>query len=136
MISLKSIRIVVVCFFALSTAYGQSSKDFGTTGNTSKNPRHKHNNKEHKNKRLTHWIKNDSKGLLIGNACMNEVTEALGFVYVIQVKGQPGNRHGFGRQMNNLGAKTIILFKNGPFWKIKLKRKRKECRRLTGDHIG
>ena len=133
---IRVIAILFICFLSTSILYSQTSKDFGTTGNTSKNPKHTHNDKEHTKKRLTHWIKNDSKGLLIGNACMNEVTHSMGFEYVVQIKGQPGNRHGFGRSIHNLGAKTAILFKNGPFWKLKLNRKRRECRRLTGDHIG
>ena len=133
---LRVLAIFFTCLLSTSTMYAQISKGFGTTSNTSKKPKHVRNDKDHKTKRLTHWIKNDSKGLLIGNACMDQVTHSMGFEYVVQIKGQPGNRHEFGRFMNNLGAKTAILFKNGPFWKFKLKRKRKECRRLTGDHIG
>jgi hypothetical protein len=120
----------------VGVANAQTAQDFGTTGKTSKTPKNRHNHKEHQNRRLAHWIKNNSKGLLIGNACMNEITHSMGFQYVIQIKGQPGNRHEFGRFMNNIGAKTTIFFRNGPFWKIKLNRKRKDCRRLTGDHLG
>jgi len=121
------------------TSFGancQTSIDFGTTGMTSHDPKNKQNGKDFKERRLVHWIKNDGKNLLIGNPCMNDVTHGMGFEYVVQVKGQPGNRNGFGRFMHNVGSKTVILFRNGPFWKIKLKRKRNECRRLTGDHIG
>jgi len=130
------IGTLLICVFATVGLYAQSSKDFGTTGNTSKKPHHKRNDKPHQDRRLAHWIKNDSKGLLIGNACMNDVTHGMGFEYVVQIKGQPGNRTGFGRFMHNFGTKTVILFRNGPFWKFKLKRKRNECRRLTGDHLG
>ena len=133
---LKFIGTISICFFAASGMYAQSSKDFGTTEKTSLNPKNKHSHKEHKGKRLARWIKKDSKGLLMGNACMDDVIHDMGFEYVIQTKDQPCNRHGFGKFINNLGVKTIILFKNGPFWKFKLKRKRKECLRLTGDHLG
>lgn len=132
----KFISILAIYLTVANNVHAQTAKDFGSTGKTSHNPKNKHSHKEHQTKRLIHWIKNDSKGLLIGNICMDKVTQDMGFVYVVQVKGQPGNRHEFGRFINNFGAKTSILFKNGPFWKIKLKRKRKECRRLTGDHLG
>ncbi len=133
---IKFIAIFTIYFTVASTTCAQVSKDFGSTGMTSHSPKNKHNEKDHRKKRLVHLIKNDGKGLLIGNACMNEVTHSMGFEYVVQSKGQAGNPHELGRFFINLGAKTIILFRNGPFWKIKLNRKRKECRELTGDHLG
>ncbi len=133
---IKLALVISIYFLVTFRVETHAQGGVGTTGNTSHNPRNTHNPKDHQNRRLVHWIKNDSKDLLIGNACMNEVTHGMGFEYVVQLKGQPGNRHEFGRLINNFGAKTTIFFRNGPFWKIKLKRKRKECRRLTGDHIG
>lgn len=121
---------------AYCTVSAQTLNDFGTTAKTSHEPKNTHDGNDFKDRRLAHWIKNDGKGLLLGNSCMDEITHKMGFEYVVQVKGQPGNRNEFGRFFNNLGAKTTIFFRNGPFWKIKLKKKRNDCRRLTGDHLG
>jgi hypothetical protein len=60
----------------------------------------------------------------------------MGFEYLVQPKGQPLNRNGFGRNMHNLGIKFVLLFKNGPFWQIRLSKRKKECRKLSGDFVG
>ena len=67
---------------------------------------------------------------------MEEVTRKMGFEYVLQPKGQPGNRNEVGRLIHNFGVKVSLFFKNGPFWKFKLKKKRNECRESTGDFTG
>jgi len=60
----------------------------------------------------------------------------MGFEYMVQPKGQPLNRNGLGRNLHNLGIKFALYFRNGPFWQIKLNKKKKECRKLSGDFVG
>lgn len=115
----------------------QDDLKFGDTRTTNrKSPTYKSRNKDFRKTHLIQWIKNDTKGLLLGNKCMEEVTRSMRFEYVVQPKGQPGNRSEFGRLTHNFFAKLGITFRNGPFWKFKLKKKRKECRRKTGDYMG
>ncbi|MGK7389008.1 MAG: hypothetical protein ACNS60_01600 [Candidatus Cyclobacteriaceae bacterium M2_1C_046] len=129
-------RVLLLIFLLLYTADGfAQSYEGGTTSKTSLKPFHKERN-EDKKKSLLAWIKNDPKKTLIGNRCMEEVTQEMGFEYVLQPKGQPGNRSEFGRLVHNFGVKVGLLFKNGPFWKIKLNKKRKECMAKTGDYMG
>ena len=119
----------------------QDKLEFGDTGTTTKNPKYKSNKKDYKTKKPIEWVKNSPKGLLIGNPCMEAVTEKMGFIYVIQSK-IPQSKYGgirltgFERFWHNMFAKLRITFKNGPFWKLKLKKKRKECRAVTGDYVG
>lgn len=109
---------------------------FGDTPTTAKSPKYKSNPKEYKEKRPIQWVKSSSKGLLIGNPCMEEVTNDMGFVYLVQPKGQEPNKSGFERNIHNFFAKIRITLRNGPLWKFKLKKKRRECGTETGDIVG
>jgi hypothetical protein len=108
--------------------------NFGDTETTNTKPTYKA--KKKKNRRNIQWIKNDSEGLLLGNLCMQQVTDDMGFEYLIQVKGTPVYKDEFSRLIHNFGAKIGIMFRNGPFWKFKLKKERKNCRESTGDYVG
>ena len=128
---------LVLIFLCVATgAHAQDEElNFGDTETTNFKPTYKAK-KGKKNKRPIQWIKNDTEGLLLGNLCMTEVTEAMGFEYLIQVKGNPDYKDEFGRLIHNFGAKIGIMFRNGPFWKFKLKKERKNCRESTGDYMG
>ncbi|GAA0890687.1 hypothetical protein GCM10009122_03660 [Fulvivirga kasyanovii] len=127
---------VMVFILTIGVSYGQDDLKFGDTGTTNKAPKYKPNAKNHKNKRMIQWVKSDAKGLLLGNKCLKEVTDDMGFIYVVQPRGQAGNRSEIGRLAHNFFAKIGITLRNGPFWKFRLKKKRKECRRSTGDFVG
>lgn len=122
--------------FVAQLGYAQEKLEFGDTPTTNTNPKYRSNPKDHKNRRVIHWVKTSSKGLLLGNRCMEEVISEMGFVYLIQTKGQEGNKNRFNRFAHNFAAKFRILLRNGPFWKFKLKKKTNECRRETGDFVG
>ena len=87
-------------------------------------------------KKLIRIIKNDTQGILYGNRCFEEVTTGMGFEYVVQPKGQPGNKNEFQRNTHNFWAKFKLFFKAGPFWKSKVNKKVRECRELSGDFVG
>lgn len=89
-----------------------------------------------KQKRILYIVKNDGKKILYGNRCFLDVQHAMGFEYLIQLKDQPLNRNELSRNVHNFGVKFILLFRNGPFWGIKIKKKKKECRMLSGDFVG
>lgn len=81
-------------------------------------------------------ITNDGRHTLPGNACFEEVTRNMGFLYLAVPPGQGPNRNSWTRNTHNLGVKVAILFKNGPFWKLKVNKWREECRKRSGDHVG
>lgn len=76
-----------------------------------------------------------SKGKLLGNRCVTEFTEDMGFRYILMPKAGSG-MSGFEQRLNNFKTRFILLFRNGPFWNYRLQRKIKECRRKTGDYVG
>lgn len=127
--------LLLIFFFNLAISGFSQSYEGGSTSKTSRKPLHKEQS-EAKQRNLLAWIKNNPKKTLVGNRCMEEVTREMGFEYVLQPKGQRGNRSEFGRLVHNLGVKVALFFKNGPFWKIKLNRKRKECMAKSGDYMG
>lgn len=137
---MKACLLIIFCVYFFPVV-AQDKLDFGDTKTTTKSPKYKSKKKDFKKKRPVEWVKNSPKGLLIGNPCMETVTKEMGFIYVIQSK-IPQSRYGgtrltdFERFWHNMFAKLRITFKNGPFWKFKLKKKRKECRGLTGDFVG
>ena len=117
-------------------AYTQDQLKFGDTPTTTKSPKYKSNPKKYKNKHKIQWVKNNGKGLLLGNQCMEEVIDDMGFVYLVQPKGQVLNDSEFQRNIHNFFAKLRITFRNGPLWKFKLKKWRKQCAAETGDFVG
>lgn len=81
-------------------------------------------------------IMKNTQGTLAGNRCFEEATTKMGFQYLAVPIGQPPNKNGFSRWKYNFGVKFMILLKNGPFWKLKVNKKYKECKYGSGDFIG
>ncbi|TRX56104.1 hypothetical protein FNH22_17140 [Fulvivirga sp. M361] len=133
---MRLIVLIVLVGIISSNLFAQEKLEFGDTPTTTSKPKYKPRDKDHRQRDIIHWVKPTAKGLYMGNKCVDELTYSMGFVYLIQVKGQTGYKSETNRLLHNLGAKIRILFRNGPFWKFKLKKKTKECRRETGDYIG
>ncbi len=128
---------LVILFLSMPLALAAQDEDlkFGDTNTTNMDPTYK-TRKKSKKKRPVQWIKNDSDGLLLGNRCMTDIISEMQFEYVIQIKGTQGYRNEIGRLAHNFTAKIGIMFRNGPFWKFRLKKERKKCREQTGDFVG
>jgi hypothetical protein len=116
---------------------GQDRPDqYFPTPNTAKDARPDPKKAKPKVPRTRFIITNDARKTLAGNACFEEVTQNMGFMYLAVPPGQGPNRNGWTRNTHNLGVKTAILFKNGPFWKLKVNKWREECRKRSGDYVG
>lgn len=89
-----------------------------------------------KKKSYRYIIRNNSKGTLNGNKCFEEVTRNYGFEYLIIPPKMGPYPSGFSRWWHNLGVKSVLFFKNGPFWQLRLKKKYKKCRYQYGDFVG
>lgn len=131
-----TISIVIAFLTFGNIVLCQDKLKFGDTPTTSMDPKYRHNHKHYQTRQIVHWIKNDSKGLLIGNPCMEDVMNEMGFTYLIQFKGEPGQKKALARYLHNKKTKTILFFRNGPFWKYKLNKRRRECRLQTRDFVG
>ncbi len=75
------------------------------------------------------------KGLLLGNKCAEDVRKECHFQYSIVPARQPNvskSKYFF----HNLWANIKLFFKNGPFWKSRMRKKIDNCREQTGDFVG
>ena len=81
-------------------------------------------------------VMNNTKGILYGNRCFEEFTQSIGFVYAIQIKNQSGSLDGVARFFHNAGTKTALFFTAWPWWKLRVNKKKKDCRKLSGDFVG
>lgn len=75
-------------------------------------------------------------GTFLGNKCVEESTQKMGFRYELVPKQGPGSKTAVGVFLHNTGTKSLLLFRNGPFWQCRLRRRIDECRIRTGDYIG
>jgi hypothetical protein len=89
-----------------------------------------------KEEKIRFIIKNDTKNTLSGNLCFEEETRKMGFQYIAIPKGQAQNRNEFSRFWHNLGVRSALFFKNGPFWKSKVNKKLEDCKYGSGDYVG
>lgn len=71
-----------------------------------------------------------------GNPCIEEATQKMGFIYAPVVKTQPGYTSEFKRNWHNWWVKLGLFFRRGPWWKLKIKKQIKDCRRKSGDIVG
>jgi len=125
---------VFLCSFLSTQA--QDKLEFGDTGMTNKSPKYKSNKKDFKQKKSIEIITRSSRGLLLGNSCVEEYMASKRYRYLLVPLGEGSSMSGFKVFTHNFGAKFILFFRNGPFWKINLIKKRKKCRSLTGDFVG
>ncbi len=89
-----------------------------------------------KQKKIYYIIKSNPQGTLNGNPCFKEASEKFGFQYLVAPEGVTPNRNGFSRSMHNLGVNIVLFFRNGPFWKARMKKKLKHCKYGYGDFVG
>jgi len=131
--------VFFLCFLLGHESYAQSITDDGEIMSTqATNPKARPDAKKQgpKKKKKRYIIRNDSRGTLTGNQCFEEVTEKFGFEYLIVPDKILPNRNGFSRFMHNFGVKTVLFFRNGPGWQIRLNKKYKQCRYQYGDFVG
>ena len=131
--------IILAWLVSMCRGYTQSISDDGeilSTQATNPDARPDARKQGPKKKKVRYIIRNDSKETLSGNKCFEEVTQKFGFEYLIVPENLPPNRSGFSRFMHNMGVHTVLFFRNGPFWKIRLKKKYKQCRYQYGDFVG
>jgi len=81
-------------------------------------------------------VKKDSKNTLYGNQCFQEVTRKYGFEYAIECSGLGPNPGAGARWSHNFGENFVLLFTNGHFWQLRMKKKYKHCMYQYGDFRG
>ena len=87
-------------------------------------------------KKIYVLYKTDFKGTMSGNKCVEDLSRKMGFRYEQVMKEGPGSKTGGAIFLHNFGTKIILMFRNGPFWQSRFKKRMKECRQKTGDFVG
>lgn len=73
---------------------------------------------------------------LYGNPCALSVTRKMGFEYLAQETSKIDLKSYWGRFFHNFWTKTKLVATRGPWWKITLNKRLKDCRTTTGDRTG
>jgi hypothetical protein len=89
-----------------------------------------------KKKRTRILYTHNTKKVLLGNYCVTEFTQSLGFEYQPAFVNATEPRNELAIYAHNFITNIALTFRNGPFWKRKVKKRIKFCRTTTGDFIG
>ena len=130
----KVTTIILLIFLASGVLYAQET--IPPTSSTDVKAKIKKEKERPKRERYMAIIKTNTKNTLYGNKCFEDFTRQLGFVYEIQVKGQSGSMNGFSRFWHNAATKTGLVFTAWPWWKLRVNKRYKECRKSSGDFVG
>lgn len=135
MVKKITIIIAATCLLSMSEyAIAQQRKKPTASTNTSWDARMEGEPREQKQYKTIY--RRNPYGTFLGNKCVEESTQKMGFRYELVPKQGPGSKTAVGVFLHNTGTKTLLLFRNGPFWQCRLRRRIDECRIRTGDYIG
>lgn len=135
MVRKLTIIITLVCLWGISgSAVAQQKKKPTASTNTSWDARMEDEPREKKQYKTIY--RRDTYGIFLGNKCVQESTQKMGFRYELVHKQGAGSKTAVGVLLHNAGTKMLLLFKNGPFWQCRLRKRIDECRIRTGDYIG
>ena len=127
---------LLLLLLAASGQQAQAQEKLPPTNTTDHKARINKKKERPKKKHYMTIIKTDTKNILYGNKCFEDFTKKLGFIYDIQPKKAPGSMNGFSRFWHNAAVKTALVFTAWPWWRLRVKKKYKECREYSGDFVG
>ncbi len=86
--------------------------------------------------KLEYFIINDPQKVLYGNPCVEEVTHSLGFRYMLVPMTKIDGYIDEDPVWHNFKTHVKLIFKNGPFYKSKVRKAIKTCAVSSGDFVG
>ncbi len=89
-----------------------------------------------KKKRLLQVYRRDPARVLYGNRCVTELTQKMGFEYVIITPEAAGEERYVTTFAQNVSSGFLLTFRHGPFWQRKVRRRIRNCRESSGDFVG
>ncbi len=78
----------------------------------------------------------DGKRMLYGNRCALEATHQMGFEYVLEHRPEQSFKSKWHRFKNNLWVKSKLCVTRGPWWKLTINKRLKQCAKSSGDARG
>jgi len=89
-----------------------------------------------KREKLMYIYKRRTNGTLYGNPCALAVTHKMGFEYMAEQKSTIDLKSYWSRFIHNGWVKTKLVLRRGPWWKITVNKRLKDCQGSTGDRTG
>ena len=89
-----------------------------------------------KERRLVYIYKTNTVNTLYGNLCALDVTRRWGFEYALEDNTTKNFKKTYHRTKNNFGVKIRLFFTKGPWWKLVINSRLKDCQVKTGDATG
>lgn len=89
-----------------------------------------------KSEQLMYIYKRRTNGTLYGNPCALSVTRKMGFEYMAQEKSKIDLKSYWTRFFHNGWVKTKLILRRGPWWKLTVNKRLKDCKGTTGDRTG
>ncbi len=87
-------------------------------------------------KKLEYFLISDPKKVLYGNPCVEEVIFDLGFKYMLIPETKIDGYINEDPVWHNFKTHMKLMFKNGPFYRSKVRKAIKSCRTASGDFVG
>jgi len=87
-------------------------------------------------KNIAFIYKKNTLNTLYGNPCALDVTRRWRFEYAVEDNTNVFFKKSFARATNNFWVKTRLFFTKGPWWKLVIKKRFKNCQVKTGDATG
>ncbi|MEQ9285333.1 MAG: hypothetical protein RIG77_00405 [Cyclobacteriaceae bacterium] len=133
----KSILTIVLLSMVCLMAEAQSSlEDHMPTRKVDKKVKEDKKRNRPKRKEMMYIYKRRTNKTLYGNPCALAVTHKMGFEYLAQEKSTIDLKSYWARFFHNFWTKTKLVVRRGPWWKLTVNKRIKDCQGKTGDRTG
>jgi hypothetical protein len=129
------IALLLVSSVQIASAQEYFESRFPTNKLRSKTIDDKRQNRP-KVKNIVFIYKKNTLNTLYGNPCALDVTRRWRFEYAVEDNTNVYFKKSFARATNNLWVKTRLFFTKGPWWKLVINKRFKDCQVKTGDATG
>lgn len=133
----QSLIIIGLLICSGNFCHGQEvlKKDFPTKKVNKRTRENKTSNKP-KEKKISYIYTRKARKVLYGNPCALAVTRKMGFEFALEEKAEDDSRTYYRRLKNNFLVKTRLFFTRGPFWRLVVNKRIKDCAQMSGDQVG
>lgn len=133
----RAVLGVLIIFLIALKSQGQSSiEEYLPTRKVNKKIVEDSKKNRPKKTEYMYIYKRRTNNTLYGNPCALSVTHKMGFEYLAQEKSKIDLKSYWGRFFHNFWTKTKLVVHRGPWWKLTLQKRLKECQTTTGDRTG
>ncbi|MFY0650896.1 MAG: hypothetical protein JXQ96_02630 [Cyclobacteriaceae bacterium] len=134
--SILGLSVLLLVSLSLHAQSQSSIEEFIPTRKVDKKIKEDLKKNRPKRQKLMYIYKRRTNGTLYGNPCALDVTQKMGFEYLAQETSKIDLKSYWGRFFHNLWTKTKLVARRGPWWKLTVNKRIRDCQSLTGDRTG